>query len=198
MQPLLHRAWLAVFSSVAMTSYLPMRFSDLLTFNNVNFDHLTETYSVSFYGNYITKWPEYQKVARHGPTGVMMGYVIGKAEGEGEDLHGHVSAVTVAPPFRRTGLGRAMMAFLEEVTDTVHNAYFVDLFVRQSNSVAQDMYHALGYTVYRRVLGYYRELRGPSEDALDMRKAMRRHCERSRSAVVPLPKPITPDELEWH
>jgi N-terminal acetyltransferase B complex catalytic subunit len=36
-----------------------------------------------------------------------------------------------------------------------HNAYFVDLFVRVSNSVAYDMYSKFGYTVYRRVLGYY-------------------------------------------
>lgn len=33
--------------------------------------------------------------------------------------------------------------------------YFVDLFVRVSNKVATDMYHRLGYSVYRRVLEYY-------------------------------------------
>jgi len=44
-----------------------------------------------------------------------------------------------------------------------HNGYFVDLFVRVSNKVAYDMYTKFGYTVYRRVLGYYS---GPnSEDA---------------------------------
>ncbi len=30
--------------------------------------------------------------------------VIGKAEGEGEEWHGHVTAVTVAPEYRRQGL----------------------------------------------------------------------------------------------
>lgn len=30
-----------------------------------------------------------------------MGYIIGKAEGQGENWHGHVTAVTVAPEFRR-------------------------------------------------------------------------------------------------
>ena len=33
--------------------------------------------------------------------------------------------------------------------------YFVDLFVRVSNKVAVDMYHRLGYSVYRTVLEYY-------------------------------------------
>ena len=33
--------------------------------------------------------------------------------------------------------------------------YFVDLFVRVSNDVAISMYKSFGYSVYRRVLGYY-------------------------------------------
>jgi ribosomal protein S18 acetylase RimI-like enzyme len=50
-----------------------------------------------------------------------MGYVIGKAEGEDKLWHGHVSALTVAPEYRRLGLAKTLMD------------YFVDLFVRQSN-----------------------------------------------------------------
>ena len=34
-------------------------------------------------------------------------------------------------------------------------SYFVDLFVRVTNTVATEMYTRLGYTVYRRVLQYY-------------------------------------------
>jgi hypothetical protein len=34
-----------------------------------------------------------------------MGYIMGKAEGKGKDWHGHVTALTVAPEFRRIGLG---------------------------------------------------------------------------------------------
>jgi len=33
--------------------------------------------------------------------------------------------------------------------------FFVDLFVRVSNAVAVDMYHHLGYIVYRKVIDYY-------------------------------------------
>lgn len=42
--------------------------------------------------------------------------VIGKAEGTGKSLHGHVSAVTVAPPYRRQGLAKRLMDLLEDVT----------------------------------------------------------------------------------
>ncbi len=180
-----------------MTEVRPMTFEDLMTFNNVNFDHLTETYGTTFYGNYFTTSPEYQRVAFHGPTGVMMGYMIGKAEGDGEEWHGHVSAVTVAPSFRRTGLGRKIMDDMETVTAEVHNAYYVDLFVRKSNVIAQEMYKRLGYINYRTVLGYYRDPKR-SEDAIDMRKAMPRNATRSKSAVIPLTKPIRPEDLEFH
>jgi ribosomal protein S18 acetylase RimI-like enzyme len=43
--------------------------------------------------------------------------VIGKAEGAGEEWHGHVSAVTVAPEFRRLGLARTLCSELERVSD---------------------------------------------------------------------------------
>lgn len=182
-----------------MVSYEEFHFDDLFTMNAVNFDQLTETYSNAFYGQYLTQWPEYQTTARH-PCGLLMGYILGKAEGEKEDWHGHVSAVTVAPQFRRIGLGDALMRQLESTTATIHNAYFVDLFVRASNAVAANMYTKMGYVVYRRVLGYYSKGQGPlaEEDALDMRKAMPRDKQRSKSSCIPLTKPIRPDELEWH
>lgn len=36
-----------------------------------------------------------------------------------------------------------------------HSGYFVDLFVRTTNRVAIGMYEQFGYSVYRRVKGYY-------------------------------------------
>ncbi len=85
-----------------------------------------------------------------------MGYVMGKVEGKGENWHGHVTAVTVAPEFRRLGLGRKLMSVLEDVSEKVYDAYFVDLYVRASNEVAIGMYKRFGYSIYRRVLNYYR------------------------------------------
>ena len=42
--------------------------------------------------------------------------VMGKAEGKGENWHGHVTAVTVAPEFRRLGLAKNLMDYLENVS----------------------------------------------------------------------------------
>lgn len=81
--------------------------------------------------------------------------VLGKAEGEYTDWHGHVTAVTVAPDFRRLGLAKTMMDELERVTTSVYNGYFVDLYVRVSNEIAVRMYEGMGYTVYRCVVEYY-------------------------------------------
>ena len=90
-----------------------------------------------------------------------MGYVLGKAEGSGAPgkldaglpWHGHVTAVTVPPEYRRLGTAHALMGLLESVSDH-EAAWFVDLFVRRSNGVAISFYESLGYSVCRHVLGY--------------------------------------------
>jgi N-terminal acetyltransferase B complex catalytic subunit len=48
--------------------------------------------------------------------------VLGKAEGRGTDWHGHVTAVTVAPEYRRLGLGERLMSLLEHVSHHVYAA----------------------------------------------------------------------------
>lgn len=89
------------------------------------------------------------------PRGRLMGYILGKAEGSKALWHGHVTAVTVSPEYRNLGIAKQLMNQLETVTETIYNGYFVDLFVRESNKLAISMYEKFGYTVYRRVLGYY-------------------------------------------
>ncbi|RVX20586.1 N-terminal acetyltransferase B complex catalytic subunit NAA20 [Vitis vinifera] len=49
----------------------------------------------------------------------------------------------------------------------------------------------LGYVIYRRVLRYY----SGEEDGLDMRKALSRDVQ--KKSIIPLKRPITPDELEY-
>ena len=105
--------------------------------------------------------------------------------------HPHFTAVTVSPEYRRLGVAKKLMCELEEISTEVYNGFFVDLFVRCSNALAISMYNHFGYTTYRRVLGYY----GSEEDALDMRKALPRDVK--KESVVPMTRPITPDELEW-
>ena len=172
------------------------RFSmfDLLKLNNVNLDPLTETYNMAFYTQYLAKWPEYcfNVTAAQGRP---MGYILGKAEGLDEEWHGHVTAVTVPPEYRRLGVAAQLMDMLERGSENARGyfvdisnpnpsrnpnpnpnpnpspslnpnpspnpspshipnpnpRYFVDLFVRESNSLAIGMYQKLGYSIYRQV-----------------------------------------------
>jgi N-terminal acetyltransferase B complex catalytic subunit len=129
-----------------------------------------------------------------------MGYMLGKVEGEDKLWHGHVSAVTVAPEYRRLGLAKTLMDDLEETCIRTYNAYFVDLFVRASNHLAISMYEKFGYVTYRRVLDYYSSggilsSEVETEDALDMRKALPRDV--NQESTVPLDHPVRPEDLEW-
>ena len=183
-----------------MTSFRPFSSRDLLKYNLVNTDALTETYGLSFYLSYLAHWPEYF-VASETVDGELSGYIMGKSEGEGCLFHGHVTAVTVAPPFRRQKIANKLMEKLERVTEDFHDAYFVDLFVRASNENAIRMYEKMGYGPYRRVIGYYGNNTAldddGGEDALDMRKAMRRDTKK-RSVVKAKKFEQKPWEIEWH
>ncbi|OBS82644.1 hypothetical protein A6R68_23364 [Neotoma lepida] len=78
---------------------------------------------------YLAHWPEYFIVAE-APGGELMGYskysttstflVMGKAEGSvaREEWHGHVTALSVAPEFRRLGLAAKLMELLEEISES--------------------------------------------------------------------------------
>ncbi|KAM9249892.1 N-alpha-acetyltransferase 20 isoform 1-T1 [Dugong dugon] len=144
---------------------------------------------------YLAHWPEYFLVAE-APGGELMGYIMGKAEGSvaREEWHGHVTALSVAPEFRRLGLAAKLMELLEEISER-KGGFFVDLFVRVSNQVAVNMYKQLGYSVYRTVIEYYSASNGePDEDAYDMRKALSRDTE--KKSIIPLPHPVRPEDIE--
>ncbi len=160
-----------------MTSCRRFKATDLFTLNAVNLDILTETYNISFYLSYMSRWPDLF-LGNFSQNGDMMGYIMGKAEGYKKEHHAHVTAVSVAPQYRRLGLARGMMDVLEEAGNSVFHGYFVDLFVRESNALAIKMYRSLGYSVYRRVVGYYTASKGPDEDAFDMRKPLAKDTKR--------------------
>ena len=81
--------------------------------------------------------------------------------------HGHLTAMSISPPYRGLGLARYYMDLLEKLSgpgrasapdgeaatneDNV-DAFFVDLFVRCNNHRAVEMYEKLGYSVFRRVV----------------------------------------------
>lgn len=68
------------------------------------------------------------------------GAVMGKAEGRKTDWHGHVTAVTVAPEFRRLGLAKRLMDELERVSEHMYAAWWsVDLFASSLTPVCAAM-----------------------------------------------------------
>ncbi len=124
---------------------------DTLKYNNINLDIMTETFYTSFYGQYLVQWEEYC-VSVTNCMGRIQGYLLGKVEADKSEekklWHGHVTAITVDPDYRKQGLARSLMNYLEEITRDRHNGWFVDLFVRSTNNVAVSMYEKLGYVVY--------------------------------------------------
>ncbi|KAK7038274.1 N-acetyltransferase [Favolaschia claudopus] len=161
-----------------MSILRPFSAADMFKFNNINLDIWTETYDLSFYLTYLSSWPDLCYV-QTAPSGRLMGYILGKAEGTGSDWHGHVTALTVAPEYRRLSIARKLTNLLEIISDSVYHAFFVDLFVRCNNDVAIEMYEGMEYSVWRRIREYYGSLglgsRGKDEeDAFDMRKPLSR------------------------
>lgn len=169
-----------------MTSLRPFQATDLFGLSGVNLDPLTENFNIAFYLEYLTTWPSL--FFKSTEFDIDSGYVMAKTEGKQELWHTHITAVTVNAHYRRLGLASYLCQNLEYMTDAPpHETNFIDLFVKVTNSLAIRMYEKLGYSVYRRVCGYYSGGNGvPStsrlndeSDAYDMRKAMRRDGGRS-------------------
>lgn len=141
---------------------------DLLLCNNVNLDYYTDNFNAAFYMDYLTRWPELCIVAES-PDGCIAGYVIGKVEGTGRNWHGHVTAISVAPQYRRSDVATELVKRLQDVSEA-YRCYFIDLFVRETNKSAIKFYQRLGYTTYRVVPKYYTGVN--PEDAWEMRKPL--------------------------
>ncbi|KRX46339.1 3-ketoacyl-CoA thiolase, mitochondrial [Trichinella murrelli] len=177
------------FAIFIMTYLRQFKCTDLFEFTRINLDPLTETYSLNFYLHYLSQWPDQFLVAEN-HNGELMGYIMGKTEGDGENLHGHVTAVSVDCRYRRLGSAVKLIAALEDVSEK-KNAYYVDLYVRVSNRLAVDIYLSQGYALYRRVIGYYSG--DQEEDAYDMRKAL--PIDVTQQSLVTSKRSVHPDEL---
>lgn len=139
-----------------MTSIKPFQATDLFDLTPINLDPLTENFYLYFYHQYLYTWPtlSYKSVNdSNEPTG----YMLAKTEGSSKEWHAHISAVTVDPNYRRVGLGSYLCDQLKIVVEPERpiHAWFIDLFVKCSNKTAITLYEKLGYSVYRRVIGYY-------------------------------------------
>jgi len=80
----------------------------------------------------------------------------------------HLNLLAVEPRFRRAGLGRRMVRWLEE-SALVAGTFEVSLEVRASNAIARQFYRALGYSEADVLPGYYERL----EDAVRMTRDLR-------------------------
>jgi N-terminal acetyltransferase B complex catalytic subunit len=177
-----------------MTSLVPFQATDLLQLNRINLDPLTENFNAGFYLEYLTQWPSLcflssepsNSSAGNNNNNNFSGYMLGKTEGKGPLWHTHITAVTVNPHYRRIGLASYLCSNLEYITDNKpHQTQFIDLFVKVTNTLAIQLYEKLGYSVYRRVVGYYGGEQDPyptastrnddTKDAFDMRRAMSRN-----------------------
>ena len=147
----------------ATLSYRQMRLTDIFKINRVNLDGFTETYNINYYGNYLSKWPELCIICV-APDESIVGYLISKVEGEGENWHGHVTALSVSRQYRNSGVAKRLMKHIEEISLSLR-CHFIDLFVRPSDEKAVKFYQHLGYSVHKRIPMYY-----TNEDGFDMRK----------------------------
>ncbi|KAF4451932.1 acetyltransferase [Fusarium austroafricanum] len=157
-----------------MATFRRFRPNDVNKFSKCNLDPFTETYELNFYLQYHAKWPSLFQV------------FMGKVESSPDAYkfsehylpwHAHITALTVAPEARRSGIAKILTDQLEVAADA-ENAWFVDLFVRSSNHRAIALYKNLGYSIFRVVKDYYgdhaTDPSKTSEDAFDMRKPMKR------------------------
>lgn len=179
-----------------MTSIKPFEADDLFKVNPVNIDPLTENFQLYFYLDYLVQWPQLffkstERVSEFGETSEVSGYMMGKAEGKllKKEWHTHITAVTVQDTYRRLGLALRLCIHLEQLTARApFSTLFVDLFVKVTNTLGRQLYEKLGFSVYRRVVGYY-GLEAPTDrnaindevDAFDMRKAL--PCDKLRETV---------------
>ncbi|KAH9411069.1 hypothetical protein HK407_08g13430 [Ordospora pajunii] len=158
----------------------PLLPSDAFSLDTINLDYSTESYALSYYLYYMINHTEdcmavvSSKERKHSfyclreVYGILMGRL---EEKEGGVVCAHISVLSVQFGKRRNRFARLCMDILENNAN-IYKAYFMDLYVRCTNTYAIDFYKRLGYTVYRRIFDYYYDKNG-YEDALDMRKSLK-------------------------
>jgi len=85
--------------------------------------------------------------------------------------HAHLNLLAVDPAYRRFGIGRQLIEWLEE-TARIGGIFFINLEVRASNRGALAFYRTLGYRETKYIPGYY----SGREAAIGMTHDLRRQC----------------------
>jgi ribosomal-protein-alanine N-acetyltransferase len=81
------------------------------------------------------------------------------------DTSAHLNLLAVVPAYRRKGIGRRMLQWLESAA-RVAGTFVISLEVRAGNGPATRFYEALGYRQSGLITGYYEGV----EDAIRMRR----------------------------
>ncbi|MGH7964414.1 MAG: GNAT family N-acetyltransferase [Candidatus Binatia bacterium] len=82
------------------------------------------------------------------------GGLVGFAVMQFFDEHAHLNLLAVGPAYRRAGIGRRLIEWLEE-TARVGGMFLIQLEVRAGNAGARTFYRRLGYREAKSIPGYY-------------------------------------------
>ena len=136
----------------------------------INLDRFSESFTLDYYLYYLKTYTE-DCYCISDMSDMPIGYVLSKLECQDKSVsifNNHLSAISVAPNYRRYKIGSILMNILED-NGNLYNCKFVDLFVRISNKTGIAFYKNRGFIEYRRIYGYYND----EEDAIDMRKSLK-------------------------
>ena len=128
-------------------------------------------------------WPpdRVAKAIKAGDTNVLVAevrqHVVGFAIMDFGDTAAHLALLAVKPTHQRCGVGRRMMAWLEEAALTA-GITTVSLELRSNNFGARTFYRILGYKELSYIPGYYRGV----ETAVKMARDIRRNAARRVSS----------------
>ncbi|KAI5170932.1 N-terminal acetyltransferase B complex catalytic subunit [Pancytospora epiphaga] len=160
-----------------MFIYEPMDPLSIFSMDITNLDVRSENFTLEYYLFYLEHYGNHfitikRRDSKETISSLfshpIIGYIFGKPEIK-TLLCMHISALSVAPSYRTSGLGSELLRLIEENGNKL-GAYFSDLYVRSQNAVATGFYTKKGYVLYRKVHMYYAD---PVEDAWDMRKSLK-------------------------
>jgi ribosomal-protein-alanine acetyltransferase len=101
--------------------------------------------------NYLLSEPRNLSYRIVTPSGEMVGFVFVLVN---EDGSAHLTTIGVAPEHRRRNLAKRLLLHLEDAL-RARSIFTVVLEVRVSNTSAQNLYRAAGYSIVQRLAKYY-------------------------------------------
>jgi len=131
--------------------------NDLLAIEQASFPN---PWSETSFLDEFEKSPPSLYVARENKNKILVGYICFWLVAD----EIHLLNLAVRPEYRHKGVGRRLMQFLLKQAG-INKVQSIFLEVRPSNTLAQNLYHSLGFKIAYRRKGYYRQ---EGEDALIM------------------------------